>query len=80
VRLGILLFYAAATLCWAAAIWLVRPDTLALVALFPAALHLFWQVATLNPDDGIDGLIKFRSNRFAGFLVFLACAAVGSAG
>lgn len=80
VRLGVSLFYLGAVLLWAAAIWLVRPDPLTLVALFPAALHLFWQAITINPDDGIDGLIKFRSNRFAGFLMFLACAVVGSAG
>ncbi|RJF85689.1 4-hydroxybenzoate octaprenyltransferase [Sphingomonas cavernae] len=79
VRGGVFACYALAVLLWAAAIWTLRPDPLALVALFPAALHLFWQVATLNPKDGLDGLIKFRSNRFAGFLVFLACGAVGSA-
>lgn len=79
VRGGVLACYALAVLLWGNAIWALRPDPLALVALFPAALHLFWQVATLNPADGLDGLIKFRSNRFAGFLVFLACAAVGSA-
>lgn len=79
VRGGVLLCYALALAFWIGAIWQVRPDPLALLALFPAALHLFWQVATLNPDDGLDGLIKFRSNRFAGFLVFLAYATVGSA-
>ncbi|WP_407073366.1 4-hydroxybenzoate octaprenyltransferase [Sphingomonas sp. LaA6.9] len=79
VRGGVLACYAFAVLLWGSAIWALRPDPLALVALFPAALHLFWQVATLNPADALDGLIKFRSNRFAGFLVFLACAAVGSA-
>ena len=35
--------------CWAAAFWQVRPDPLALVALLPVALHLGWQVATLDP-------------------------------
>ena len=32
-----------------------------------------WQVATLKPDDGDDALAKFRSNRFAGLLMFAAC-------
>jgi 4-hydroxybenzoate polyprenyltransferase len=35
-------------------------------------------VATLRPDDGADALAKFRSNRFAGLLVFLACFVVGT--
>ena len=32
--------------------------------------HLGWQVAALKPDDGADALAKFRSNRFAGLLMF----------
>lgn len=79
VRAGVAIFYLLATLLWAAAIWLVRPDWLALVALVPVAAHLLWQVAALDPADGADGLAKFRANRFAGFLMFLACAAIGSA-
>ena len=42
------------------------------------ALHLLWQVATLRPDDGDDALAKFRSNRLAGLLMFLACLVVGT--
>ena len=75
---GVGAFYAVAILLWGGAIWSARPDPLALVALLPVALHLAWQVLTLKPDDGLDGLIKFRSNRFAGFLMFLACAAVAT--
>ncbi len=78
VRPGVALFYAAALLLWAAAIWRVRPDLLGLAALLPIALHLLWQVATLRPDDSADALAKFRSNRFAGLLVFLACLVVGT--
>lgn len=80
VRGGVGACYALAILLWAFAIWAVRPDPLALAALLPVTAHLIWQIATLKPDDGIDGLYKFRANRFAGFLMFLACAAVGSAG
>ena len=43
------------------------------------ALHLLWQVAALKPDDGADALAKFRSNRFAGLLMFAACYVVGTA-
>lgn len=78
VRSGTAAFYLIALLCWGGAIWLIRPQLLALVALFPAALHLGWQVLTLKPDDGGDALIKFRSNRLAGLLVALACATIGT--
>ena len=45
-----------------------------------AALHLAWQVLTLNPDSGDNALARFRSNRFAGLLMALACWVVGNAG
>ncbi|MDT7534019.1 4-hydroxybenzoate octaprenyltransferase [Sphingobium sp. SA2] len=78
VRAGVSLCYALALAFWATAIWQVRPDGLALVALLPMAGHLLWQVATLR-EDGVDPLTKFRANRFAGLLMFLACLVVGSA-
>ena len=80
VRFGVLVFYVIALASWAAAIWLVRPDTMALAGLIPIALHLFWQVSTLIDTEGEDALNKFRSNRFAGLLMFLACLVVGLAG
>ena len=78
VRGGVALFYAGALALWAAAIWQIRADPLAVVALAPAALHLGWQAATLKPDDGAGALLRFRSNRFTGLLVFLACVVVGT--
>jgi 4-hydroxybenzoate polyprenyltransferase len=78
VRFGVGLAYLAALLLWAAALWRVRPDGLALAALLPVAVHLAHQVATLRPGDGEDALHKFRSNRFAGLLMFLACLVVGT--
>ncbi len=80
VRAGVIIFYALALLMWAASIWLVRPQWLAVLALLPMALHLLWQVATLNQESGADALAKFRSNRFAGLLMFLACLVVGTSG
>ncbi|MFC7498725.1 4-hydroxybenzoate octaprenyltransferase [Enterovirga sp. GCM10030262] len=77
-RGGVLVCYLAALLLWGAAIWRLRPDMIALAALLPMALHLLWQVATLRLDDGADALAKFRSNRFAGLLMFLACLVVGT--
>lgn len=80
VRPGVLGFYLLALAGWAGAFWMVRPDYLALAALIPLTLHLLWQVGTLKSGDGVDALNKFRSNRFAGFLMFLACLVVGQAG
>ena len=78
VRPGVTGFYLGALLLWGAAMWRERPDLLGLAALVPIALHLLWQVATLEVDDGADALAKFRSNRFAGLLMFLACLVVGA--
>jgi 4-hydroxybenzoate polyprenyltransferase len=78
VRGGVALFYGGALLLWGLAIWRVHPDWLGLLALLPVALHLLWQVATLEVEDGADALAKFRSNRFAGLLMFMACLVVGA--
>ena len=78
VRAGVSLCYMLALTLWAAAIWQVRPQLLAIAALLPIAVHLAWQAATLK-EDGIDPLRKFRSNRFAGLLMFMGCLVVGSA-
>jgi 4-hydroxybenzoate polyprenyltransferase len=79
VRGGVAAFYAAAVACWGAAFWQVFADPLALALLLPVALHLAWQVATLVPEDGASALRRFRSNRFAGFAMFLACLTLGIA-
>ena len=78
VRAGVSLCYMLALTLWAAAIWQVRPQLLAIAALLPTAVHLAWQAATLK-EDGIDPLRKFRSNRVAGLLMFMGCLVVGSA-
>ncbi len=79
VRFGVASCYAAALGFWLLAFWQVRSDWIALAALIPAALHLFWQAASLDPASGDDALAKFRSNRTEGLLIALACLAVGSA-
>jgi 4-hydroxybenzoate polyprenyltransferase len=38
-----------------------------------------WQLATLDPGDGENALHRFRSNRFTGLLVALACWVAGNA-
>ncbi len=77
VRRGIGLFYALAIALWSAAFWIVRPDPLALLALLPVGVHFGWQVATLTPTNGANALALFRSNRFAGLLMAMACLVVG---
>ncbi len=80
VRFGVLVFYGLALVFWSIGFWLVRPQPLALMALAPAALHLIWQVTKLDSTDGAQALAKFRSNRFTGMLIFLACLVIGEAG
>jgi 4-hydroxybenzoate polyprenyltransferase len=75
--LGIAICYGLALLLWGAAIWLVRPDWLALAALAPAAIHLASQALRADADDGELALALFRSNRTCGLLVFLGMLAVG---
>jgi 4-hydroxybenzoate polyprenyltransferase len=79
VKPGVALFYAGAAALWALGFWLLRADWLALLALLPAAGHLAWQVATLDPQDPANPLERFRSNRWAGALVAAACFVVGNA-
>jgi 4-hydroxybenzoate polyprenyltransferase len=78
VRAGVAVCYLLALALWGAAIWAMRADPLALVALAPAAGHLLLQVVRLDPDDGGRSLELFRANRFTGLLVFLACVVVGT--
>ena len=75
--LGVGLFYGAALLLWGAAIWSVRSDWVALLALAPAAIHLVNQALRANLHDGELALRLFRSNRTCGLLVFLAMLVVG---
>jgi 4-hydroxybenzoate polyprenyltransferase len=75
--LGIAIFYLLAVSLWGAAIWTVRPDWLAILALLPAALHLANQALRADAGDGDLALKLFRSNRTCGLLVFLAMLAVG---
>jgi 4-hydroxybenzoate polyprenyltransferase len=75
--LGVAICYLLALAGWGGAIWAVRPEPLALLALLPAAIHLASQAVRANPDDGAKALTLFRSNRFAGLLLAFGFAAVG---
>jgi 4-hydroxybenzoate polyprenyltransferase len=75
--LGVGIFYTLALAGWGAAIWAVKPDWLALIALLPAAVHLAGQALRVDPKDGEAALALFRSNRWCGLLVFAAMFVVG---
>ena len=79
VQAGVIAFYCLALTGWGLAVWLLRADWIALLALAPAALHLMWQAFTLDPKDADNPLARFRSNRFAGLLVAAACFVAGNA-
>ncbi|MGC6400376.1 4-hydroxybenzoate octaprenyltransferase [Sphingomonas sp. FW199] len=79
VRAGVAVCYALALAAWGSAIWQVFANPLAIAALLPAALHLIWQVATLDRADPMSALVRFRSNRNCGALIFMAMLVVGQA-
>ena len=76
-KVGIGICYALALAGWAAAIWAVRPQPLATLALLPAAIHLGGQVMRADPNNGTLALELFRSNRFTGLLLFAGFAVIG---
>ena len=75
--LGVGIFYALAVILWGAALWSVRPDWIALLALVPAALHLAGPALRADPADPDLALRLFRSNRTCGLLVCAAMLVVG---
>lgn len=77
-RAGVAICYLVALVLWATAFWWLRPQWLVLLPLIPMAVHLAGQIVWLKPDDGASALATFRSNRFAGLLMFLACLVVGT--
>lgn len=79
IRAGVAIFYLLAISGWGMAIWSVRPEKQALVALVPVAIHLGMQLFSLKAD-GSNALGNFRSNRMAGLLAALAFLVVGAAG
>jgi 4-hydroxybenzoate polyprenyltransferase len=79
IRAGVALFYALSLTGWGMAIWSVRPEKQALIALAPVAIHLAMQLVSLKAD-GSNALGHFRSNRMAGLLAALAFLVVGAAG
>ncbi len=78
-RAGVAGFYSLALILWAAALWIVAGQALAMLALLPLAVQLGWQVVKLADTAPANALLLFRSNRLAGALWAAACASVGLA-
>jgi 4-hydroxybenzoate polyprenyltransferase len=78
-RAGVAGFYSLALILWAAALWIVAGQALAVLALLPLAAQLGWQVVKLANTAPANALLLFRSNRLAGALWAAACASVGLA-
>ena len=79
VKAGVGGFYALSIKLWALGFWLYREDWVACLALLPVAGHLAWQVMSLDANDPMNPLVRFRSNRWAGALMAAACFVVGNA-
>ncbi|HEY3777526.1 MAG TPA: 4-hydroxybenzoate octaprenyltransferase [Rhizomicrobium sp.] len=69
--------YAASWILVAAALILDTQRLWTASLLAPAALHFFWQVRTLDVNDGARCLTIFRANRDAGLLIAAALVATG---
>jgi 4-hydroxybenzoate polyprenyltransferase len=67
--------FVATVVALAAAFALVGAGVAAYVGLAAFAVHLGWQVVTLDEDDPARCLMLFRSNRIAGWLPFLGLVA-----
>jgi 4-hydroxybenzoate polyprenyltransferase len=75
VQLGVAIFYGLAAALALESVLIARLGALALMGVGLYAGHLFWQASRVRPDDGALALRLFRSNRVAGFILFLALAA-----
>ncbi len=68
-------FFALAVVLLASAITLAGGGVAAYAGLGLAAIHLGWQIATLDPADTRNCLARFRANRWMGWLVFAGLVA-----
>lgn len=72
VRLGVAICYGLTILLMTAAFAMAGVGPLSFLGLGLFALHLGWQVARIDRDDGAGALRLFRSNRDAGLILFAA--------
>lgn len=63
-------FYGFAVVMWGIAAWLTGVGVVGMLSLVGAAVHMAWQVTTLDIADPVNCLRRFKSNRDLGWLVF----------
>jgi 4-hydroxybenzoate polyprenyltransferase len=68
-------FYGAAVLMWALAAWLSGVGAIGMLGLAAAAVHMAWQVTTLDISNAENCLRRFKSNRDLGWIVFAGLVA-----
>ena len=68
-------FYLATIVSLGLALVTAQAAAIAFIPLIVVAAHFLWQVAFWNMDDPADCLARFKSNRTAGLLIFIACFA-----
>jgi 4-hydroxybenzoate polyprenyltransferase len=68
-------FYAGAILLWGLAGALAGAGGAFFLSLAAAAVQMAWQVATLDMADARNCLVRFKSNRLVGWILFLGLAA-----
>jgi 4-hydroxybenzoate polyprenyltransferase len=77
VRMGVSLFYLAAALLAQMALWRVGASVIAELAALLYCLHFVWQLRQINGATPAVALRLFRSNRYAGLILFLGIAIEG---
>jgi len=75
VRLGVAIFYGLAALLALATVSTARLGVVSLIGVGLYAGHLLWQASRVRAEDGALALSLFKSNRWAGLILFLALAA-----
>jgi 4-hydroxybenzoate polyprenyltransferase len=76
-KIPIAICYAIATVLFGLSFWMAEAEIAAFVGLALGALHLGWQVRTLDTDSPERCLKLFRSNRDYGWIIFLAIVVDG---
>ncbi len=66
--------YAGALVLWSMAGILAGAGLVYFATLVVVSLQLVWQIATLDIDDSANCLVRFRSNQWVGWLIFLGTA------
>lgn len=69
-QLGVGFCYLVAVSCLFAALWTIGAGAFAYGGLAAFALHLAWQIRSIDRNDGARALMLFKSNRDAGLLLF----------